>query len=68
MNTQLPQHFSSTELDCSYSSEYQSMYEPGYDTLFIFVDEEDEYYEDEFADDYWVDIFPTPDSSGIGRA
>ena len=68
MNAPLDQHLHPLPLNCSYSSEYQSIYEPGYETGFIFTDEEELDYDDEFAEDIWVDIGPMPDSSGIGRA
>lgn len=68
MNQQLDQYPHLTSLNCSYSSEYQDIYEPGYDMGFVFIDEDEFEDEDEYADDCWVDLPPMPDSSGIGRA
>ncbi len=68
MNQQLDQSTYLTPLHCSYSSEYQDIYEPGYDMGFVFIDEDEFEDEDEFAKDSWIDFPPMPDSSGIGRA
>ncbi len=68
MNAHLDQQPRLTTLNCSYSSEYQDIYEPGYDMGFVFIDEDEFGDEDEFAEDGWVDFPPMPDSSGIGRA
>jgi len=56
------QHISQTQRYYCYSSEYQTMYEPSYDILFVFVDEEE--LDDAFSID---DLQPLP-SPGFGRA
>ena len=53
-------------LSCSYDSEYQGIYDPSYETTIAFLDEE--YLDEEEVELGWDDFYPTPDSSGIGRA
>lgn len=65
MNTPSDLHNSIIPLSCTYSSEYQAIYEPSYNIAFVFVDE-DEY--ESFSDEDWDDVCPLPNPSGIGRA
>ena len=51
---------------CTYSTEYEAIYEPSYDPVFFYNEEDDEY--EDFFEEVWDDFYPLPDSSGIGRA
>ncbi|MBM3893920.1 hypothetical protein FJ365_06020 [Candidatus Dependentiae bacterium] len=60
-----PQGWKSGPLLCTYSTEYEAIYEPSYDPVFFYA-EEDEY--EEYYEEVWDDFFRLPDSSGIGHA